>query len=531
MGIPVPPAQTLATLIFDGVLEAFPELHIGVIEQGAIWVPSWLRQMESAFEAFHRHEERLQALSLRPSDYVHRQVRFTPYPTEDVGWIVEQAGADLVMFSSDYPHVEGGRKPLERFEASLGDAGDEVRRQFYADNFLFLMGSAAGAGWRPERWARTDAHRHDRRHRARRAGLRGGPCRVRPQLRGRPRGRRRASASTWTGRKVVDLCGGSFDPTTARGPTTPTRCSSSSPPPRAPRRPAPTCWPSGASSTSTPRWPRYWPEFAQAGKEALPVRFLLSHQAGLPAVDRPPDRPKRSRPGTRSSTPSPRRRPSGSPGRRTATTPSDLRLPGGRGGAPDQRALAGHLLRRGGGRARSASSSTSACPHELEPRVSPDRGGDPSRRRTGRPGQRSGGLRPTLLARALNLGGAFRDPGLDEPAAPGTPPRCPAATASPTPPSLSRLYAGLIGTVEGGPPEPLLTPRPGRAGPHAAHVRGRTRSSPRSASPLEQKIGLGFWRCQPRRPPSAARALRPRRAPAAPTASPTPSTAWPWATS
>jgi predicted TIM-barrel fold metal-dependent hydrolase len=142
MGIPVPPAQTLATLIFDGVLERFPDLHIGVIEQGAIWVPSWLRQMESAFEAFARHEERLRALSLRPSDYVHRQVRFTPYPTEDVGWIVEQAGADLVLFSSDYPHVEGGRKPLERFEASLGDASEEVRRQFYCDNFRFLMGRA-----------------------------------------------------------------------------------------------------------------------------------------------------------------------------------------------------------------------------------------------------------------------------------------------------------------------------------------------------------------------------------------------------
>ena len=143
MGIPVPPAQTLATLIFDGVLERFRDLRIGVIEQGAIWVPSWLRQMESAFEAFHRHEERLQALSLRPSDYVHRQVRFTPYPTEDVGWIVAEAGADLVMFSSDYPHVEGGRKPLERFEASLGDADEDVRRQFYTDNFLFLMGTAA----------------------------------------------------------------------------------------------------------------------------------------------------------------------------------------------------------------------------------------------------------------------------------------------------------------------------------------------------------------------------------------------------
>jgi predicted TIM-barrel fold metal-dependent hydrolase len=92
MGIPGPPAQTLATMIFDGVLERFPELRIGVIEQGAVWVPSWTRQMESAFEAFARHEERLLALSLRPSEYVRRQVRFTPYPTEDVGWIIAQSG-------------------------------------------------------------------------------------------------------------------------------------------------------------------------------------------------------------------------------------------------------------------------------------------------------------------------------------------------------------------------------------------------------------------------------------------------------
>jgi CubicO group peptidase (beta-lactamase class C family) len=29
---------------------------------------------------------------------------------------------------------------------------------------------------------------------------------------------------------------------------------------------------------------RYWPEFAQAGKDKLPVRYLLSHRAGLPAI-------------------------------------------------------------------------------------------------------------------------------------------------------------------------------------------------------------------------------------------------------
>ena len=32
---------------------------------------------------------------------------------------------------------------------------------------------------------------------------------------------------------------------------------------------------------------RYWPGFARAGKEAVPVRWLLTHQAGLAALDRP----------------------------------------------------------------------------------------------------------------------------------------------------------------------------------------------------------------------------------------------------
>jgi predicted TIM-barrel fold metal-dependent hydrolase len=143
MGIPHPPMLTLATMIFDGVLERFPELKIGVIEQGAIWLPSWMKQMESAVDAFERHEDRLQRLSLRPSEYVQRQIRATPYPTEDVGWLTDQLGPDVLLFSSDYPHVEGGRRPIERFERSLGDRSAQVRDRFYVDNFLDLMGRAA----------------------------------------------------------------------------------------------------------------------------------------------------------------------------------------------------------------------------------------------------------------------------------------------------------------------------------------------------------------------------------------------------
>ena len=129
-------------MIFDGVLDRFPRLRIGVIEQGAIWVPSWLRQLESAFEAFARHEERLRALSMHPIDFVRRQVRVTPYPTEDVGWIIEQSAPEICMFSSDFPHVEGGRNPVARFERSMDAAGIDAaaRERFYTQNFADLLG-------------------------------------------------------------------------------------------------------------------------------------------------------------------------------------------------------------------------------------------------------------------------------------------------------------------------------------------------------------------------------------------------------
>jgi predicted TIM-barrel fold metal-dependent hydrolase len=142
MAIPYPPMQTLATLLIDGVFDRFPRLKFGVIEQGASWLPGWLRTLDSAFDAFRKNEERLQRLSLRPSELVRRQVRVTPYPAEDVGWIVENAGEEVCLFSSDYPHVEGGRHPLRRFEASLAAASERVKQRFYCDNFVDLMGAA-----------------------------------------------------------------------------------------------------------------------------------------------------------------------------------------------------------------------------------------------------------------------------------------------------------------------------------------------------------------------------------------------------
>jgi len=145
MAIPTAPMQTLATMIFDGVFDRFPKLRFGVIEQGASWIPSWIHYMESAFEAFRKREERLQNLALRPAEYVRRQIRATPYPAENVGWTIENSFDEVCLFSSDYPHVEGGRRPIQRFEASIAKLSDAQKQRFYFDNFVDLMGEGLRA--------------------------------------------------------------------------------------------------------------------------------------------------------------------------------------------------------------------------------------------------------------------------------------------------------------------------------------------------------------------------------------------------
>jgi predicted TIM-barrel fold metal-dependent hydrolase len=140
MPIPTSAMQTIATLIFDGVFDQFPNLKWGAIELGAAWVPGWMRSMDSAAHAFMRNEERLKKLSAKPSEIVQRQLRVTPYPHEDVGWIVANAGEQVCLFSSDYPHVEGGRNPLKRFDESLTGLSSTAIDRFYTENFIDLMG-------------------------------------------------------------------------------------------------------------------------------------------------------------------------------------------------------------------------------------------------------------------------------------------------------------------------------------------------------------------------------------------------------
>lgn len=140
MSIPLSVWQTLSALVIDGVFDRFPRLKFGAIELGASWLPSLMKFLDSGVAAFGK-EERLQTLSGTPSEILRRQFRVTPYPHEDVRWIMENSGEDMVLFSSDFPHVEGGRNPLKRFNENLAGVEERLKRKFYRDNFIDLMGA------------------------------------------------------------------------------------------------------------------------------------------------------------------------------------------------------------------------------------------------------------------------------------------------------------------------------------------------------------------------------------------------------
>jgi len=145
MAMHMAPEIFVSALIFDGLFDTHPDLMLGVIEQGAEWVVPWLPRLDRTQKTFSKTEPTLRGLELAASDYVHRNVRITPFVGERVGWLIEQAGDDLFMFSSDFPHPEGNRDPIAKFEATMDGMSDEARRRFYRDNMADLMGARISA--------------------------------------------------------------------------------------------------------------------------------------------------------------------------------------------------------------------------------------------------------------------------------------------------------------------------------------------------------------------------------------------------
>ena len=128
----------ISALVLDGVLDRHPTLRGGVIEIGAGWVPDMIRRLDHAVDIWAKSEPHLGLMRRKPSEQIREQLRFTPYPFEDVGALIRESWPELYLFSSDYPHAEGGRDPIGRFERSLAGVGEAAKAKFFAGNFRDL---------------------------------------------------------------------------------------------------------------------------------------------------------------------------------------------------------------------------------------------------------------------------------------------------------------------------------------------------------------------------------------------------------
>ena len=130
----------VSMLVLDGVLERHPDLRGGVIELGAGWVPDMIRRLDHAATIWAKSEPHLAEMKRLPSEQIRQQMRFTPYRFEAVDKMVNESWPELYLFSSDYPHAEGGRDPIGRFKRSTESLGQYAQELFFAENFRSLYG-------------------------------------------------------------------------------------------------------------------------------------------------------------------------------------------------------------------------------------------------------------------------------------------------------------------------------------------------------------------------------------------------------
>ena len=135
------PETFVTMLLLDGVLERNPGLRGASVELGAGWVPEMLRRLDDITKIYGRADESVR-FERPPSQQITEQMGFTPFPHEDVARLIDQSNDELYLFSSDYPHVEGGRDPIGKFDRALAGQSEETITRFCSENFLRLFPDA-----------------------------------------------------------------------------------------------------------------------------------------------------------------------------------------------------------------------------------------------------------------------------------------------------------------------------------------------------------------------------------------------------
>ena len=97
----------VASLVFDGVFDKFPNLRIVLVEGGFTWLPPLVWRLETHWT--HLRNE-VPHLKRRPMEYVRDNIRVSTQPFEEpkepghLRYLIGKLGDQMLMFASDYPH-------------------------------------------------------------------------------------------------------------------------------------------------------------------------------------------------------------------------------------------------------------------------------------------------------------------------------------------------------------------------------------------------------------------------------------------
>lgn len=131
--------STIGQLIFTGVFERFPTLHVSMIETGVGWLPHWL---ESADDRFWRNRSWGELpIDRPPSDYWYENMSAT-FITDRSGIALRhEVGVDNMMWSTDYPH-HGNDWPRSRktIQDTMGHLPKDERDKILAGNAVRIWG-------------------------------------------------------------------------------------------------------------------------------------------------------------------------------------------------------------------------------------------------------------------------------------------------------------------------------------------------------------------------------------------------------
>ncbi|PZC48854.1 MAG: putative metal-dependent hydrolase, TIM-barrel fold [Chloroflexi bacterium] len=132
----------LSTIIISGVLERFPQLKMVSAEYDIGWVPYWLQQIDRSASGPRSYNSGFPtALTMKPSDYFHRQC-YATYIDDPAGIPYRRdVGLDSVMWSSDYPHAASiWPKSKEYIARDFADSPEEEKWQIVRGNVSKLYG-------------------------------------------------------------------------------------------------------------------------------------------------------------------------------------------------------------------------------------------------------------------------------------------------------------------------------------------------------------------------------------------------------